>query len=62
MAVAEHSDNIELQDIDDTDYDDVGVEDDYEQLDVQQTDDATYEDVAKTKREKDLKKILHNGK
>ena len=34
----------------------------YDQLELQQIDDATYEDVSKTRKEKDLQKILKSGK
>ena len=67
MAVARHSDNIELQE-EDTNYENettitarrTEAEGHYESLDVQNKDDAVYEDLP-TKKEKDLQKMLQSG-
>ena len=66
MAVAQHSDNIEEEDIN---YENESTftarrteaEGHYESLDLQNKDDAVYEDLP-TKREKDLQKLLQSGK
>ena len=74
MAVANHSDNIELEE-EDTIYaneatitarrieGESATEGHYERLNLQNTDNAVYEGLQiKTKKEKDLEKILRSGK
>ena len=68
MAVARHSDNIELQEGDPDYQNDTTItarrteaERVYESLDLQKIDDAVYEGLP-TKKEKDLQKLRQSGK
>ena len=66
MAVAQHSDNIEEEDINYENESTIAArrteaEGLYESLDLQNKDDTVYEDIP-IKREKDLQKLLQPGK